>query len=890
MRPRVLLALAAVLSLTEFVGGNPAAHAAVVGQSGTASAAVGATRGAVPRPVGDGEAQLVRPLDATLPIRLHLVLLPPKRAELHELARDVGDPRSPHFRQFLSFEQWKSRYAVSDQDVQAVADWASNVGLREVYRFKTNHMLIVEGSIATVQKALAVQLNEYQINGRHFFANDRLPTLPTGIASKVDNVLGLSSFERVTGVSSPRPLPEITVPRSYDGAFETISEMHADARPRSPGEERPPLAPEIGSNITGPVGGNLIEPPDLWNSQAYNFNALAQLSHCCNPTNASGGSPKETSIAIIGEERPQQSDLAQFVAAYGLASNFTEHTLSGASCCSLEITMDTEWATAMSNSFGSYLQTAHIILYEGGGTEISDDLDAWEKALENDSARIASTSDGAPESTYGSFLDLGTPSIDDFTDVTDAMAAEGWTLVAAAGDQGAYADCSNLSVIYPASDPNIVAVGGTALALGVTGGSRTLRFRSESAWTGNGCAGVNGNGGGGGGGCSGTFDKPWWQDSNGACGSSKRSLPDVSLNAGTPQVAYYLGSWNKVTGTSIGAPELAGFFAQANSYLAFIGLRGNICGHAHNAPCGPIGNPGPQLYFALNAAAHNPYYDVRDGSCNGGGPGAGYCTAAGYDQATGLGSANLLQLAWAINFYANSPGATPPKVMFVGPPKDAWYPTDQEIKFTIAGATMGVAGYTAQWDKDPGDPSSHASPGSGDPFWDGPAVPLATSGSLHLASAGRGCHTAFVRAWDNLGNVASGSYGPVCFGVLPVCTPSYPCAAPVYAPPGFVLDCPHITDFYYQAVGERRPPTPGEKPIETGVEYVGTTSLYDDHVFACTPGSSACVGFSTFKSQADWCGPAPPPPRPPPPGSCCRSCVEAGGYCTPNPPHGCICQ
>ena len=97
------------------------------------------------------------------------------------------------------------------------------------------------------------------------------------------------------------------------------------------------------------------------------------------------------------------------------------------------------------------------------------------------------------------------------------------------------------------------------------------------------------------------------------------------------------------------------------------------------------------------------------------------------------------------------------------------------MNFTIGSAPMGVAGFTAAWDVDPGDPKSHATPGSGDPFWDGPQVPNGTSGSFSLVAAGLGCHTAFVESWDNTGTNGPGSYGPVCYDNTP---PIVSCGSP----------------------------------------------------------------------------------------------------------------
>ncbi len=48
-----------------------------------------------------------------------------------------------------------------------------------------------------------------------------------------------------------------------------------------------------------------------------------------------------------------------------------------------------------------------------------------------------------------------------------------------------------------------------------------------------------------------------------------------------------IGGWIGVGGTSIVAPELAGFFAQQNAYGLVLG---SVCGTAGTAPCAPLGN------------------------------------------------------------------------------------------------------------------------------------------------------------------------------------------------------------------------------------------------------------------------------------------------------------
>ena len=92
-------------------------------------------------------------------------------------------------------------------------------------------------------------------------------------------------------------------------------------------------------------------------------------------------------------------------------------------------------------------------------------------------------------------------------------------------------------------------------------------------------------------------------------------VPDISLNSGGVGQDYYFGGALGATGgTSIAAPEIAGFFARENSFLDAIGP---ICGADHASSCGTMGQAHWALYGeGLNGySEHNPYYDTTSG-CN----------------------------------------------------------------------------------------------------------------------------------------------------------------------------------------------------------------------------------------------------------------------------------
>jgi subtilase family serine protease len=722
-----------------------------------------------PNLVATGQARFVRALDRTLPIRLTFMVTPPREDELRSFVADVTNSKSPRFRQYLTYENWKSQYAPADADVEAVATWAARAGFREVERYDDHLGVVVDGDVATVERSFSIGMNEYESAGRHFYANDRELAIPQEVSGVLRDVLGLSSSEQLHSSNSAAiQWVDEPVPRYVGGEYLTrLEPLRMDGAGAAPvkGHAFPAGASPLQSYLTkDPSGNPLIEPPDFYSSQAYDYDALHRLSHCCNPTGNSGGSPKETSVAVLGIGRVSGSDISAFAKRYGLATNVNYTAFNNPGCCSFELTSDVEWVLATANSFGSYLDTAAIHVYEGGAQNFPALVNDWNHAFSDNVARVAVTSFGQAENML-QFFDYFSlePTI-------LSMAATGWTQINGTGDDGADADGATTGVSFPSSYPFVTAVGGTTLNL-VAGPT----FQSETTW-GPGNEGQGGGTGGTGGGCSTQFGAPFWQLADGSrsvlCLNANsvptpppsRTVPDIALNAGSNAIVIFNGAPAGFGGTSLGGPMMAGFFAQENSYLSYIAYTGAVCGPLGVTPCTPYGEANPALYAAN--PPHNPYYDVLTG-CNG--PlGEDYCATPGYDLVTGFGSANMLQLAWALNNYLNG-GSSPPTLTFSStvPPSDSTlYFSDQSISFFIReenGFNHGIAGYTAQWDFDPGDPTTHATPGSGDPFYDGPAEPFSTVATFYLSSAPPGCHSLFVRAWDNDGVNVAGSFGPICF-------------------------------------------------------------------------------------------------------------------------------
>ena len=165
----------------------------------------------------------------------------------------------------------------------------------------------------------------------------------------------------------------------------------------------------------------------------------------------------------------------------------------------------------------------------------------------------------------------------------------GAVFFASSGDKGA-------EVNWPASSPNVVAVGGTTLNLHLDG-----TVISETAWSGSG------------GGISAYETMPAYQMGYGLntiLNVTKRSVPDVSYDANpSTGVSVYCNSqWYVVGGTSAGAPQWAAIYALGHS--------------ATNV----------NLYQKAKLAYSSYFRDITSGS-NG-----AFAASLGYDCVTGLGS------------------------------------------------------------------------------------------------------------------------------------------------------------------------------------------------------------------------------------------------------------
>ncbi|MGA2784320.1 MAG: hypothetical protein ABSF09_06455, partial [Candidatus Bathyarchaeia archaeon] len=238
-----------------------------------------------------------------------------------------------------------------------------------------------------------------------------------------------------------------------------------------------------------------------------------------------------------------------------------------------------------------------------------------------------------------------------------ADVALGLTICFASGDEGAKPDGTNLGTEFPASDPNVLAIGATDLVLAGSCTNTCAGYGSESGWSGSG------------GGYSGHFSESSWQTSTIGV-KTGRAVPDVSIvgQGGTFWV-YSTASdkcgrggnsagWFGCGGTSLSTPLWAGFIG------ILLQLKGT----------GSFGNIGPLIYQTASGPKYSTiFHDVKSGSNN------GYSASTGWDPITGWGTPiadllaqTLVQVTMFVSYSITGGGnPTPPAFNYVqgGTPK-----------------------------------------------------------------------------------------------------------------------------------------------------------------------------------------------------------------------------
>src|SRR6266436_2360605 len=494
--------------------------------------------------------------DATPMKRMMLVLQrgPEQQAALSKLMDEQLSKDSPSFHKWLTPEQFGKQFGPADADIQAVTAWLSRHGFQEIKVGTGRTAIEFSGNVGHVRSAFHAEIHQLAVNGEMRQANMSDPMIPAALTPAVAGIVSLHNFPRKS--------------------FKHGTGIHTATRP-IPGSPQFTTTSGCGTSNTQPC--YVVGPADF--AKIYNI-----------PSSLTGAGQH---IAIVADSNINPQDVTDFRTLFGLPANPPNIIVNGPDPGLNGDEGEADLDVQVSGMVAP-LATIDFVASEDTLTAAGIDLSAF-YIIDNNIAPVMSESFGACESA------LGTAENQFFNSLWEQAAAQGITVMIAAGDPGS-AGCDDFTIPSPnvatgglavsgfASTPFNVAVGGTDFDdffptpkqtnfwnpnTGNTAGTResALGYIPEIPWN-NSCAAnattaatlvaacvnptppslLNISAGSGGpsnyncatststGVCTGPHPKPSWQTGPGVPADNVRDIPDVSLFAsdGPQSKSFYL--------------------------------------------------------------------------------------------------------------------------------------------------------------------------------------------------------------------------------------------------------------------------------------------------------------------------------------------------------------
>lgn len=509
-----------------------------------------------------------------------LILKVQNQALLDAFVAATSTPGSDGFHHFLSVGQFRDAFAPSANDLARLTAYLGRFGISvtEVY---DDHLVVkASGTAAQFNQAFSVTLHDFtDSQGHRWHRPDHTPCIGAEVQDLILYVAGLD-----TETSSFHPMTR----RVGAGATD-------------PEQTPAPVVLPKNNTATGVPGSFTVG--DVAN--LYNINPLYRQGDF-----AQG---RTIGIATLANFTP--SDAYSYWSQIGL--NVDPNRIAqvhvdgggqlGDAAGSIETTLDVEQS-------GGLAPAANIVVYDAPNTDAGF-LDVFYKLVSDNKADTFSVSWGSAElyNFPGPLTTDTRAELIAFHQIFAEAAAQGQSAFASSGDDGAYDTSSDypqpqfttpLAVDSPASDPYIVAAGGTTVPASIQRKYGVVVVPTEQVWgwdyfnnylvTNYGPSYLNYYFSvGGGGGVSSFWDRPFYQQGVAGMRSTEpnqvwswypnypdttvqqqlvalpahfrgRNVPDVSLNADpyTGYLIFYEGGWvGGYGGTSFVAPQLNGITA-----------------------------------------------------------------------------------------------------------------------------------------------------------------------------------------------------------------------------------------------------------------------------------------------------------------------------------------
>jgi subtilase family serine protease len=159
---------------------------------------------AVPAAVTNLHLQTVGRLPGTTNLNFVIGLPLRNQPEFNQSLRDLYNPTSPSYHQYLTPQQIAERFGPADEDYQAVIAFVVSNGLALTGTYPDHTLLDVNGSVADIERTFHVTMRVYQhpTESRTFFAPDAEPSLD--LAVPLAGIGGLNNFFVPHPGGSPR--------------------------------------------------------------------------------------------------------------------------------------------------------------------------------------------------------------------------------------------------------------------------------------------------------------------------------------------------------------------------------------------------------------------------------------------------------------------------------------------------------------------------------------------------------------------------------------------------------------------------------------------------------------------------------------------------------------
>jgi len=176
----------------------------------------------------DGQARSAGRLPAEQRMRLVLVLPVHDQAGLDQFLKDLYNPSSRSYRQYLTVDEFTRMFGPSQQDYDTVVRWAEAKGFTVVGTSRNRRNVDVTGSVATIDTAFHLNMGLYQhpTENRTFYAPDREPTVD--LPFRLWHIAGLDNYSipHTTVIH----IPQGVTPQATTGSCPSQSFCGSDMR------------------------------------------------------------------------------------------------------------------------------------------------------------------------------------------------------------------------------------------------------------------------------------------------------------------------------------------------------------------------------------------------------------------------------------------------------------------------------------------------------------------------------------------------------------------------------------------------------------------------------------------------------------------------------------